>query len=157
SAPSVTDVEGTVTLAIANFVSITGSFGLQKFTDTSGATYLAVGASDLNIVLGNNTTNLTVADASLGPVIKPSNSTTPTRTATPDFPPTTSASAVTQTGSVVVTPATMEPYIVKGANLVINEGLADQETVTVTAVTTSTFTAKFAQTHNANFTIGDNS
>src|SRR5262249_23737215 len=54
-------------------------------------------------------------------------------------------------------PATMEPYIVKGANLVINEGLADQETVTVTAVTTSTFTAKFAQTHKANFTIGDNS
>src|SRR5262249_38991728 len=55
SAPSVTDVEGTVTLAIANFVSITGSFGLQKVTDTSGATYLAVGSSAFDSVLGKTT------------------------------------------------------------------------------------------------------
>ena len=49
----VTDVEGTATLSITDFVSITGSFGFQKFSD-NGATYLAVGASDLTIVLGTD-------------------------------------------------------------------------------------------------------
>src|SRR5438309_7470889 len=67
---NVTDVEGTVTLAIANFVSMTGAFGFQQFSD-SGATYLAVGASDLTIVLGTSTTNLTLAHASFGLVIEP--------------------------------------------------------------------------------------
>ncbi len=68
---------------------------------------------------------------------------------------TSSASGVSAGSGVVVTPAVMEPYIVDGATLVINEGLSDQETVTVSAVTTNTFTATFAQAHAANFTIGD--
>ena len=67
---NVTDVEGTATLAVANFVSITGSFGFQQFTD-NGSTYLAAGASGLNIVLGNSTTNVTLSNVSLGLVIEP--------------------------------------------------------------------------------------
>ncbi len=66
----ITEVEGTVTLAIANFVSITGSFAFEKFSD-GGSTYLAVGASDLNFVLGNSTTYLSLTDFNLGLVIDP--------------------------------------------------------------------------------------
>src|SRR5262249_12033643 len=68
--------------------------------------------------------------------------------------PTTSAAAVTTTGRpTVVTPAFMAPYVTKGAALLIGAGLAGQETVTITAVTASTFTATFANTHAANFAI----
>ena len=61
-----------------------------------------------------------------------------------DEPVTTSARAVVP-GTDLVTPAVMEPYINNGANLVINEGQPDQEFVTVSAVTATTFTATFAQ------------
>jgi len=67
---NVTDVEGHVTLAIANFVSITGDFGFQKFSD-GNSTYLAVGATGLTIVLGTSTTNLTLTNGSFGLVIAP--------------------------------------------------------------------------------------
>src|SRR5439155_8125227 len=67
---NVTDVEGMVTLAVANFVSITGGFGFQQFSD-NGSTFLAVGGSDLSIVLGTSATNLTLDNASLGLVIEP--------------------------------------------------------------------------------------
>src|SRR5262249_25083068 len=46
-------------------------------------------------------------------------------------------------------------YIVVGATLEINVGQTDQEFVTVSAVTATTFAATFAKTHSANFTIGD--
>ncbi len=71
-----------------------------------------------------------------------------------DQPVTASASGVAP-GTDVVTPAVMEPYIALGADLVINEGQPDQEFVTVSAVTATTFTTTFAQAHSANFTIGD--
>ena len=47
----------------------------------------------------------------------------------------------------------MESYIVQGASLVIDKGLSDAETVTVTGVTATTFTATFTKAHPANFTI----
>ncbi len=65
----------------------------------------------------------------------------------------TTSAASALAGSAVVTPAVMEPYIVVGANLEINEGQSDQEIVTVSAVTATTFTATFANAHSANFTI----
>ncbi len=67
---NVTDVEGTATLAVTNFVSISGSFGFQQFSD-GGATYLAVGASGVNVVLGNSTTNVTLSNVNVGLIVKP--------------------------------------------------------------------------------------
>jgi hypothetical protein len=64
-----------------------------------------------------------------------------------------SSNPVTTTGLEVVTPAVMEPYIIAGAQRVINAGQSDAETVTVAAVTATTFAATFANTHTANFTI----
>ncbi len=75
----VTDVEGTVTLAIANFVSISGSFGFEQFSD-NGANYLAVGGSGLDVVLGTSNTNLTLTQFGLGLVIDPGITTTQTDT-----------------------------------------------------------------------------
>ena len=68
--------------------------------------------------------------------------------------PTTAVAALTATGQQSVMPVNMEPYIFVGAPLLIDAGQADQETVTVTAVTLTTFTATFANLHAANFTIG---
>ena len=170
----VSDIEGTVTLAIANFVSVSGSFGFQEFSD-SGTTYLAVGGSGLNVMLGNSTTNLMLTDFSLGLVLEHGPTITQPDTSdgttssislqnpalpgsvvvaasVPDSATTTSASS-SVAGSITVTPVVMEPYIVVGANLEINQGQSDQELVTVSAVTATTFTATFAQAHNANFTI----
>src|SRR4029077_184072 len=65
---------------------------------------------------------------------------------------TTSAAAITTTGQQTVTPTIMESYITVGGALLIDAGLA-QETVTVSAVTATTFTATFAKTHLANFAI----
>jgi CARDB len=65
----------------------------------------------------------------------------------------TSSSLGVSAGSATVTPLVMEPDIVKGAYLLIDKGLAEQETVQVTGVTTTTFTATFAQSHNGGFTI----
>ena len=48
----------------------------------------------------------------------------------------------------------MKPYIVVGANLIINAGQSDQEIVSVSAVTSTTFTATFAKQHASGFTIG---
>ncbi len=71
---------------------------------------------------------------------------------------TTSAAAITTTGQqVVVTPAIMQPYIAVGAELSINVGKSDQEVVTVSAVTPTTFTAEFTKAHAANFTISGGS
>ena len=65
---------------------------------------------------------------------------------------TTSALPV-NSGSAVVTPAAMLPGIVVSAQLLIDVGLPGAETVTVTGVTVNTFTAAFANSHSANFTI----
>ena len=137
---NVTDIKGDLTLSVDGAASLQGHFGFQSFKDQSGAQEIAIGATGLTATLGPmNGPNLTVLNATLGLVIQPSTTTT-------------SAHSVS-TGSAVVTPAVMEPYIVDGASLVIDKGLAGQETVTVSAVTATTFTATFANAHNANFTI----
>ncbi len=73
-----------------------------------------------------------------------------------------SASGVTGTGSHVVTLAAMPtslymPSAVCGwcaaAQVYINFGLPDQETVTLTALTANTFTGVFAQTHTQGFSV----
>src|SRR5262249_35219902 len=77
-------------------------------------------------------------------------------TGTP-FPPT-EVTPLSIQDTVIVTPAKMEPYIVAGANLVIDSGKPNQETVTVLSVTPTTFTATFVNPHNnppLGFTIGD--
>jgi hypothetical protein len=58
---------------------------------------------------------------------------------------------------LVVTPTAMEPYIVPNASLVIDHGQPDEETVTVTSVTGTSFTANFAHAHPSGFTITSNS
>ncbi len=62
------------------------------------------------------------------------------------------AGSVPGTG-IVVTPAAMESYIVPNASLVIDKGQPDEETVTVTSVTATTFTADFTRAHPSGFTI----
>ncbi|MDI1314237.1 hypothetical protein, partial [Prosthecobacter sp.] len=66
----ITDIQGHATLAIDGFVSVTGDFGFQKYT-SAGVTTLAVGARNLSIVLGNDTANLTLANVTLGLIVKP--------------------------------------------------------------------------------------
>ncbi len=66
---------------------------------------------------------------------------------------TSSAAAVTAGSGRVVTPALMPPGTSVGRVLIIDEGLASQESVTVTASTATTFTANFAKDHAAGFTI----
>ena len=176
---NVTDIEGSVNLSITGFGSLQGNFGFQSYTDpTTGLKQIAVGATNVTAKLGTSSTYLQLLGGSLGLVIQPG-PTTATQSNTLNG--TTSsislqkpaivstvvvASSVTGTsattsansalaGSVVVSPAVMAPYIVVGAHLEINQGQTDQELVTVSAVTTTTFTATFAQAHNANFTIAD--
>ena len=97
-----------------------------------------------NVSAGTGTATLT---ATAGSLMNGNASTTGTMT--------TSSAVVSTIGQpVVITPATMESYITVGAELLIDAGNADQETVTVTAVTSTTFTAIFAQTHtSSSFTI----
>ncbi len=64
---------------------------------------------------------------------------------------TTSTTAVTGAGSTIITPAAMTDIIV-GSLLTIDAG-PSLETVTVTAITGTTFTATFTKTHLAGFTI----
>ncbi len=62
------------------------------------------------------------------------------------------AAAISATGSQAVTPAAMTNIGV-GTPLWINWGLADQECVSVTTVTGTTFTATFTKTHGAGATV----
>lgn len=64
---------------------------------------------------------------------------------------TTVAVAVTSTGSQAVTPASMTGIVV-GSVLTI-DATGTKETVSVTAITATTFTANFTATHLANFTV----
>ena len=78
----------------------------------------------------------------------------------PDAPtPTTLGTAVTSTGSHTVTPGSMSQVGI-GVQLLIDAQNANIETVTVTGVTGSTFTATFAKTHLStapvsNISVGD--
>lgn len=74
----------------------------------------------------------------------------PTNLTTPTF-----SAAGTGPGVVTITPAVMQSYIKVGEILVINIGEADEEVVLVTAVTGTTFTALFADSHGPGFTITD--
>lgn len=64
---------------------------------------------------------------------------------------TNSSTAVASTGVATVTPASMSNISV-GTQLLVDTG-ASQETVTVSAVTATTFTANFAQTHSGTWNI----
>lgn len=59
---------------------------------------------------------------------------------------TTSSTAISASGVATVTPASMQSILV-GAQVTVDVGGVNQEVVTVTSVTTSTFTATFANTH----------
>lgn len=66
------DIEGNITLTIAGFVTLSGSFGFQEYNDTANAaTEILVGATGVNAVLGTSTTNLSISNASLGIIIVP--------------------------------------------------------------------------------------
>jgi hypothetical protein len=72
---------------------------------------------------------------------------------------TTLGTAVTSAGTHTVTPASMATIGV-GTQQLVDYGSANVETVTVTGVTSSTFTATFAKTHTrtapvSNLTVGD--
>lgn len=64
---------------------------------------------------------------------------------------TNSSTAVSSTGVATVTPASMANISV-GTQLLVDTG-ASQETVTISAVTSTTFTATFAQTHSGTWNI----
>ena len=131
---------------------------------TAGAGQILTNSTTQGTINGDNGTVILSAGSGIGVSGTPLNitsvATLDATTNTGDIdvtnktsPITTSAAAVTTPGSVTVTPVIMDPYITVGASLLIDAGLSDQETVTVTAVTTTTFTAEFADTHPANFTI----
>jgi hypothetical protein len=134
-------------------LTLTATAGDGLFLDSS----TALTVDSLGVTAGNGnlsisaTGNLTL----LGKVADATGNVTLTATAgaltTGNI--TTSAAAITAPGPQTVTPTIMEPYITVGAALLIDAGQANQETVTVTAVTATTFTATFANTHAANFTI----
>ena len=62
-------------------------------------------------------------------------------------------SGVTSLGSHVVKVATMPTSLTPGRQVYINYGLSDQEQVTLTALTDTTFTGVFAKTHAQGFAI----
>jgi hypothetical protein len=132
-------------------LTLTATAGQGLFLD--GSTALAVHSAtalhgDLSISAAGNLTLLgQVADAAGNVTL------TATAGALTTGNITTSAAAITTTGQETVTPAIMEPYITVGAALLIDAGQANQETVSVTAVTATTFTASFANKHAANFAI----
>jgi hypothetical protein len=65
------------------------------------------------------------------------------------YPPTTSSAAAITAGTQTITPGSMT-YIEVGSILSVDDGTANNaESVTVTSVTGSTFTANFAISHNA--------
>ncbi len=66
---NVTDIEGHLTLAVAGLASLEGDFGFQAFADGS-ASDLAIGANNVNVVLGTASTNVTITGASLGLLVK---------------------------------------------------------------------------------------
>jgi hypothetical protein len=131
-------------------LTLTANAGDGLFLDSSTALTVdsaIAGIGDLSISAAGNLT--LEGDVSGGNVTL--TATAGTLTATTGNS-TTSGAPITTTGQQTVTPTIMEPYITKGAALLIDAG-ADQETVTVTAVTATTFTATFVNTHAANFTI----
>ena len=66
------DIEGSITLSILNFVSLSGDFGFQQFTDSgTGKTEILVGGKNINATLGTDTTNVTINGASFGLLILP--------------------------------------------------------------------------------------
>ena len=72
STGNLTDIEGNVTLSIANFGTVQGDFGFQSYKNSqTGAQQIAIGATNFSAMLGTNAANLTVSGASLGLVIDP--------------------------------------------------------------------------------------
>jgi hypothetical protein len=65
----------------------------------------------------------------------------------------TTSAAPVSAGSATVTPVASGFSAVVGEKLIIDQGLSNQETVTVTAATGNTFTATFANSHAAGFGI----
>ena len=73
----VTDVEGTITLTISNFVSLSGDFWFQEFSATINNTTeqgILAGGSGITAVLGEGTTNLTISGASFDLLMVPGGS-----------------------------------------------------------------------------------
>lgn len=67
---AVTSIEGSITLNIAGFVSLSGDFGFQKYTD-NGETRMLIGATNVNVLLGTAQTNVSIIGASLGIILLP--------------------------------------------------------------------------------------
>ena len=75
----VTSIEGDATLAVANFGSLAGKFGFQAYEDgATGAQQFAIGATDVTAILGTVGTNLTLANASFGLIVRPGSGINPT-------------------------------------------------------------------------------
>ena len=71
-------IEGSVSLNIDNFLTLSGDFGFEQFTDpTSNLTEILVGGKNISAVLGGDTTNLSVTDASFGLVVVPGSGSNP--------------------------------------------------------------------------------
>src|SRR5271157_3304773 len=70
---NVTDIQGTVSLSVAGFVSLQGSFDFQEYTPATGDPILAIGATNVTAVVGTADTNLTISGVSLGMLIQDGN------------------------------------------------------------------------------------
>ena len=149
-------------LVYANTLALTATDGIGTASnplETSSPTALTLTASAGDGLFLDNNTALAVNSATAGDgdlsisttgsltlLGRVSASCTTTTTSTP-------TDAIAALGQTTVTPVIMEPYITVGAELLIDAGKSNQETVTVTAVTANTFTAIFAQTHQDSFSI----
>src|SRR5205085_8058095 len=73
TACNVTDIHGTVSLTVANFVSLSGSFDFQEYQQTGSDPIMAIGATNVSAVVGTADTNLTISGVSLGMLIQGGN------------------------------------------------------------------------------------
>jgi len=147
-------------IGAANSPLKTTSRGTPTLSATAGAGLFLDSSTSLNVALATAVGDLSVSAAGdltlLGQVANATGNVTLTATGgtITSGNITSSAAAIATTGQKTVTPIVMHPYISVGADLVIDKGLSSQETVTITAVTATTFTATFVKTHAANFSIG---
>ena len=71
---NIEDVEGTISLNIANLVSLQGNFVFEEITPQGGATEIIAGASDVDATIGTTSTNVSINGASLSLLIVPGSS-----------------------------------------------------------------------------------
>ena len=126
------------------FTVVTAS--ATQFTYTSNSTFFAVGATDLNIVLGSvNGTNLTVTGASLGLVIDPSSGYALEAKVAPAFTGTTTTGSPTVT-NITNTAGLFKGMTVSGTGIPLNTQILSVDSLTQITLTNNATAAGAADT-----------